>query len=244
MAKKSLDSDDPLPLYQQLANVLEEEINKGIYIPGDNLPTEKELEEEFQVSRTTVRKAYQQLHQKGIVNRRSGVGTKVAEEKFSENITQLKSFTEEMSEMGYSVTSKVLKSEEIEAPHDVQEPLELADKDRVLHVKRLRYVDGVPLALQKAYLPVSLGVSNKEDFTGSLYKLLEKEYGIDIKSGSIKIETSLATQEEADILDIEPGEPVMVFRRKVFRSNDTPMEYVKGVYRGDRHQFQVKLKRY
>ncbi|MFW6381566.1 MAG: GntR family transcriptional regulator [Bacillota bacterium] len=239
-----LDSESPVPLYHQLELLLEKRIKEGYYQSGDLLPTEQEAVKNFNLSRTTVRRAFEGLLRKGMIKRKRGVGTIVVKKpKIMENLPQLKSFTEDMEDKGYKVYSRVLEAREIIPPDKIRKKLKLDPEQRVLKIKRLRYVDEEPIVIQNSHLPAELGIKADEDFRGSLYKLLEEKYGIYVKFGSTTIEAAVANQEESELLDIKEGEPVLIIDRLGYDADKNEIEFVEGVYRGDRHKYQVNLKR-
>jgi len=238
-----LDSEAPTPLYHQVARKLEEEIKNGKYEVGDKLPPEKDLEKNLNVSRTTVRKALDTLLQKGLIERKRGVGTIVVEPKVQECLPQLQSFTEEMSLRGYSVNSKVLGVNKIKPKANIQNALRLSDEEEVIKIERIRFIEEQKLALHTAYIPNYVGISIDEDFSGSLYKKLENEYKVEIDEGKTTITSSIATEKEANLLDIEKKDPILKYDRLTFNKKGEEIEFVEGVYRADKYQFKVRLKR-
>ena len=240
---EALDPTSPVPLYYQLQELLEHEIESGALRPGNSLPTEKQLGDLYQVSRTTVRQAIDGLALKGLVIKRQGKGTFVARRKVHEELPKLRSFTEEMRARGLTPTTRVVSVKHIRPPEHISQLLELQDDEGALQVRRLRFVENTPILITTSYLPGRLHVSLTEDFSDSLYALLERRYNVKIQSGENIIEATVAGEAEASLLKIRRGSPLLAIRRLALDPDGRPVEYVEGFYRGDRYQYVVKLAR-
>lgn len=243
MLTPRLDKQSPVPLYHQLRELLLEKIESGEWNPGARLPTEDELCEMYQISKTTVRQGLSTLAMEGILIRKQGRGTFVAESRIEQGPVQLTSFSEEMLQRGLRPASKILELKEIPVPSKIAEELELSKGEFVFMIKRLRLADDEPMGIQTAYLPAasSPGLFD-EDLSGSLYQILEEKYGIII---AFALETHYATlldEHEAELLGIPPGESAgLVAERRTFRQDGRPIEFVSSVMRGDRYRISVRL---
>ncbi len=240
-AAVTLRPDSPLPLYHQLQEALLEEIRLGNKKPGDILPTEAQLAKRYGVSRATARQALRALSDKGLIERRQGVGTFVGPGKIIELLPGLVSFSQEMRARGYGVTSSVLSVEKVPAPHDVARELAQPSGTRVLRVIRLRHIDNQPIVLSTSYLLPA--VSPDDDFTQSIYELLERSYGVSVVAGRTRIEAVGASPEDAALLLIRPGFPCLSIRWIGVSSHGNPVEYSSALYRGDRYSYEVELQR-
>jgi GntR family transcriptional regulator len=233
-----------VPLWQQLETIIHDRIRSRCPV-GTLLPGEIELVERFGVSRATVRKAYDSLINKGVIERRRALGTRVIGTPLTEDLGRMKSFSEEMRLKGRQVrTEMVGVAAHLPAPI-LAAQMGLAKGERTLQIRRLRGNDQCfPLVLLTSELPDRLGVSAADDFSESLYVLLEKKYGISISHGMEAIRAGKATAEEARLLGIEVGETVLIIERLTYRRGDTrPIEFVRGVYRYDQYTFSMTMRR-
>ena len=215
----------------------------GEYPEGVIIPSESELQKTYSVSRITVRNAIEGLVFEDLLIRKQGVGTIVAPRRVVEDFSSLKSFTEKMSSQGVSFHTKVIAVRWIGAPERIAQHLKIEPEERILNVTRLRYVDEKPIALFSSFLPAGLGVREDEDFSKSMYWLLEHEHGCSIAGGEKIIEAATAQEYEAELLEIRPGDCVLFIRNTTLDQGGVPLEYAEGIYRSDRYKYVVKLKR-
>ncbi len=233
-----------VPLWQQLETILHDRIRSRCPV-GTLLPGEIALVERFGVSRATVRKAYDSLINRGVIERRRALGTRVIGTPLTEDLGRMNSFTEEMRLKGLQVLTELVGvATHVPSPILVAQ-MELAKGERTLQVRRLRGHDQCfPLVLLTSELPERLGVAADEDFSKSLYVLLENKYGIVISHGTESIRAGKATAEEARLLGVETGETVLIIERLTYRRGDTrPIEFVRGVYRYDQYTFSMTIRR-
>jgi GntR family transcriptional regulator len=236
---KVLNRNIPIALYFQLREALREAIEKGDFSSSTPLPTEEELMRDYRVSRTTVREALRGLMELGLIVKKQGVGSFIVSEKISEVLPGLVSFSAEMKAKGFHVRSTVLHVEEISPPLRVVKTLGLSDQDKVLMIKRLRYVDNKPIVISTSYL--SCGISQEENFEGSLYKLLEEKYGIAISHGEASIEACLADEDDARLLEVKKRSAVLHITWSSYTDIVIPVEYSEATFRGDSYRYIVKL---
>ncbi len=229
------------PLYFQLKEIFHDKIESGKLKEGDMIPSENELQQIYGVSRATVRKAIELLVYDGLMDKKKGKGTFVKRRKIEEQLPVLKSFTEEMS--GRDAYKKVISVAYTKAPSGISTRLKLSPDQSVLSLKRLMVVDGIPLGILHSYIPAKFELSLDEDYTKSLYRILEKK-GIRLKEAEQTIEVTMATLEETRLLGLEAPCPTLVIKRLAYSVNHEAVEYVKGVYRGDRYRYNCKLTRY
>lgn len=240
-----LNSSRPVPLHVQVYEALESLITSSLK-PGDQLPSEPKMCELFGVSRTVIRHALEQLDRDGLIVRVMGKGTYVAEPKIHEALAgRLTGFYEDMVEQGYTPVSKVLRQERIDADAKIARNLKLHVGDPVIVIKRVRYVNNSPLQLVTTYLPYALCESVLHvDFTHqSLYVFLRNVCDLHIARGKRMIEAVLATDEEAKLLEIEPGAPLILLDSVSYLEDGRPLEYYRAVHRSDRARFEVNLLR-
>ncbi|MDK2896829.1 MAG: GntR family transcriptional regulator, N-acetylglucosamine utilization regulator [Candidatus Atribacteria bacterium] len=232
-----------IPLYYQIERDLLELIEKGNWKAGEMVPTEKELQETYQVSRTTVRQALNSLVQKGLLIRIPGRGTFVAKNKISHNIGTITSFTEEMLARGIKPGTKILQFERIVPPKLVANDLEISEDNRVILLKRLRFADGEPVAINETYLPEDLipGFSEDEIGDGSLYRFLEDKYGLIFRETRETVDAILITEEESDLLQVPEGSPGLLVGRISYIQTGRAIERAYTIYRGDKFTYHARL---
>src|SRR5215470_13686539 len=175
-----LDKDSPIPLYHQLKSILLERVKQGLWKNNDQLPTEDALGAEFGVSKATVRQALHALAQAGVVRREQGRGTFVAESKIQFGPRNLKSFTDEMHELGTPAGSRVLEQRLVPATDDLAERLQVAAGAELFQLRRLRLAGGEPMGVQTVHIPGDLvpGILDINFETASLNVTLETRYNL------------------------------------------------------------------
>ena len=144
---------------------------------------------------------------------------------------------------GIKPEARVISVEEISPPERIIKALRLKEKEKVLRIERLRLADKKVICVLISYLPLSLGIKIEDDFTGSLYNLLEKKYGFTITKGDEIIEASAASKHEARLLKIKEGSPVLCMSRVTYTLDNRPLELVEGTYRADRYRYSITLER-
>jgi len=147
-----IDPSDYLPRYYQLADILREQISNGKLEAHQPIPSERQLEMIYSVSRTTIRQTIDLLVRQGFLYREHGWGTFVSPQKLQKGISELTSFTEDMKQRGFVLGQKILEIGYVQPPEKIRQHLELTEgSDQVLRIERLRLGDGVPLGLQTSY---------------------------------------------------------------------------------------------
>jgi GntR family transcriptional regulator len=211
--------------------------------PGDALLGERQLEEQFGVSRITVRRAISDLVQDGALVRIKGKGTFVSHGLVRSTL-HLASFNEDMRAAGFEPSTRVINASTAEPPAAAAEHLGLPVGEAAYQVRRLRLANGAPVSVDESWLPPGLlpGLLS-EDLTGSLYRVLSAA-GHPVQHAEQTVEAAAAPEETAALLDIEPGAPVLLFRRRSFTGQEdpgTPIEYAISTYRSDRYQVSMRL---
>lgn len=243
---QSIDFNSNIPYYIQLIEVLKGKINRGEWKPGQQILSEPELCETFQVSRTVVRQALREIELEGLVVRRKGKGTFIAEPKIDESLAQkLTGFYHDMIERGLTPVTHVLRQAVIPAEAKVAEFLKIPPETPVIELYRLRFVNDEPIVLVASYLPYALcaPVADADFSNQSLYDFLERECGLLIASGRRYIEAVKASDAEAKLLQMEKGDPLIRLESISFLEDGTPIEYYIAYHRGDRSRFEVELVR-
>jgi len=232
-----------VPLYAQIAESLLDQIESGKFAPGDRLPSERELSERLDVNRLTLRRALRVLEGQGLLTRRRGSGTYVAQAKMEWQAGRLIPFTRGAQRRGYTPGAKVISFERRPAEEAIAKELGLPASAQVYYVHRLRLVSQEPVLLER--FSVSLerfpGLEQHDLAQRSLYEVLETEYGVCISRARQSLEPVVATAYEARLLGVRPGAPLMLERRLAFDENGRPVEYSKDLYRGDRFRFVTEV---
>ncbi|GAM66816.1 transcriptional regulator [Vibrio sp. JCM 19236] len=198
------------PRYLQIADTLIERISSGELPAGSMLPTEGELQQEFDVSRVTIRKAMQKLVEKDLLFRQRGSGTYVKAPKAQHNALQLSGFVEEVSAQGKTPSSKIITFELIECDELVAEKLELDLGEEVYSIRRLRLIDDEPEVLEHTFLPVALFPDlSISAMRSSKYDYIEKTKGLQIKLSRQSIKPQILDIATANELNIEVSQPVI-----------------------------------
>lgn len=226
------------PVYIQIHNQLRQNIEDGKWQVGTKIPAERELAAEFHVSRMTLRQAIQALVDEGILERRVGSGTFVANQKVQEKMSGVTSFTELMQAAGKTPASKTI-SYHLTIPSQTEiEKLALQDGDQVLRMERVRYGNEVPICFEIATVPAKL-VDNfsKEEVTTSFYRTLEKKANLYPGHAIQHISATKATEKIANYLQIKRGDALLRMTQLSYLQDGRPFEYVHTQYVGSRFEF-------
>lgn len=227
--------------HRQIIEALTAEIQKNHLKPYDRLPSEKELCAQWQTSRSTVRKAMDQLADRGKIFRVPGKGSFVAFPKILHQPSQILSFTEKMKAQGLEVETKLILKEMIEPDEEIAAALKLAKSVRALKIQRLRIVKGEPLVLQTAFMPASLCENlMKEDLESkSLNRLFQEQCNIRLSRSDIWVEAPIISKKERNLLG-NPHVPLFLAVVGVtFDEHDQPVRFSRGIFRGDRVRLKI-----
>lgn len=246
MSTRILDPRAGLPLYHQLADLLRRRIVSGQLPVGATLPTEVQLVADYGVSRVTARQAVGLLVEEGLVERGSGRGTRVLP---AAHALAGQHFSGSLSELIHETRRTRVKDVRIErgvaATPEVRDALELADTEdpRLVRVSRTRYLDDAVFAYTVDHLPSGIGalVTKRALARDSLMSLLAKS-GVDLASARQSIRADVADVENAPLLDLRPGDPVLAVTRVVYDSGRRPVYHIRTLYRGDRYTYTVELR--
>ncbi|MHB8627020.1 MAG: GntR family transcriptional regulator [Aggregatilineales bacterium] len=240
----TVDHESQIPYYVQVIEIIRQNIKNGRWEPGDQLPSEAVLCDMFIVSRTVIRQALQGLTHDGLILRKKGKGSFIAEPKINEQLVQkLTGFYQDMVDQGYHPITKVLSQETIPASSHVASYLRVEPGTPVIEIVRLRSVQKTPIVLVTTYLPYALcpDLANAELSNQSLYALLEKQYDLYIAHGTRTIQAVLASDDQAQLLEVKVGEALFLLDSVSYLEDGTPIEYYFAYHRGDRSQFKVEL---
>lgn len=231
-----------VPLYLSIRNTLLEEIAAGRHADGDEVLTEKALQERFGVSRATIRHALDTLEREGVVARRKGFGTIVQAPKMRPELGHLTSFTEDVQRRGLKPGSKTLDIALVAPPSRIAEAFHLAETDKVWYVLRLRTIDDVPVGLHDLYIPPDIEFSPQTlAAMSSYYELLRTRSNLEPQHAVETLTACNAGEREAHLLEVPQGTALLIVERLTHAQNGQPIEYVRIAYRADQYEYQVKL---
>jgi DNA-binding GntR family transcriptional regulator len=225
----TIDRTSPVPLYFQLARHFESAIRSGALKVGARLENEVQLAEMLGLSRPTVRAAFLYLANKGLVVRKRGAGTLVANERIDRNV-ELTSLYDDLAASGRKPATRVLKAEVSHASDQVADALQLPDRALVMSLERIRLADCEPMALLHNYLPAGL------------YELLRAS-GIGLYSATQRMGAKNASASEARTLDETRGTALLTMERIAYDQAGRPVEFARHLYRASRYAFTTSFPR-
>ncbi len=236
-----INKESVIPLYYQLADFLREQISKKIIKPGDPLPSETDLVKRLELSRGTIRQAFQILTQERLIIRKPGRGSFVSYPKIERiDGIQIGSFSQAIRKAGEIPSAKIIEARECKAPNKVHEKLKIGHDDNVVLIKRLRLADDLPLAIEEEYFVKELGEKLlKEDLTNSIYSVLKEKFNYSLSKFNATIEVTYADSDKAKLLGIAEKAPVFSITRIVYLSDNKPVEFAVDTYCADRVCFEI-----
>lgn len=238
-----------VPKYYILKLEIIKKIENDEFLDDQMIPSERELIKEFGVSRITVRKAIDELVNEGYVYRVQGKGTYVKGDKKTQDLFSITSCTQDIINLGMTPSRKVVACEIIDAIPKRARIMEIDKSDKLLVIDRVYYADDEPINRTIAYLPIKYfpGLEKHNFADESIYEILEKQYNLKITRATRTIEAVLARDEVSDLLEVEDGMPVLLFRGTTYGiigNKEVPIETFKTNYRTDKYKFyinQVKI---
>lgn len=239
-----LQHESLIPLYHQLMERLKDSIEKGQWTPGDKIPSENQLMDQFGVSRNTAKKAIEELVQAGILYRVQGKGTFVAKPKLQQSLMGFYSFSKVLKEKGLNPKDIILKIEEVKPDAKIKEALQLNEEENVIEMKRLRCADNEPYILESSFIPKRV-VSDIEQLKKvgeiSLYDLFSQQFNTVVTRAKEAFEPVLIREDESKHLQTEAGRPALLLERTAYDLGGMPVEFCISIVRGDRCRFYTEL---
>lgn len=234
-----------MTLYDQIKDDLLSKIKDGTYPEGQTIPSELELAEMYGVSRPTIRQALQILVSDGYLEKRRRRGTVVTKPKVSQSFTMsISSFEDAMRLAGRLPKTKVLMFKRERAHAEVEKRLELARGQDVFKLVRLRYADDLPNVFVESYIPCTLypGLDSFDFNESSLYAAMDT-CGNPVMTARRRLEVIKADGAAAALLDVEAGDPLLLFHTVARDANGTAVEYSVATYRGESNSFELNVSR-
>jgi GntR family transcriptional regulator len=228
-----------VPLYIQIAEGLVSRIEAGELSPGDRLPAERELSEQLGVNRMTLRRALRVLELQGLLVRKHGKGTFVAEPKIDRPMDIVFRFSRGMQKRGYTPGARVISVDQVAVGGNQARELNVPSGSAAYQILRLRSINQEPVMLEGYTIPVGrfAGLDGYDLENRSIYEVMETEYGVRIVRARQSFEPVAASAFEAELLGVRAGAPLMLEKRISYDGDNFPVEYGKDRYRGDRFRF-------
>lgn len=240
-----IDHTSNKPLHVQAEDILRNLIESEEYRNGKYLPKEVELSKMLNISRNTLRQAINKLVFEGLLVRKPGVGTKVANKSIVGGVRNWLSFSQEMKMLGIEIRNFELHVSWKKPSEDVLKffNINTDNNTKCLVLERVRGKKEYPFVYFISYFNPEIKLSGEEDFTRPLYEILEKDYNIIVKTSKEKINARLAGDYIAEKLDIDSSDPILIRERFVYDVNNIPVEYNIGYYRADSFTYTIEAER-
>ncbi|MGG1576248.1 GntR family transcriptional regulator [Fictibacillus sp. NRS-1165] len=236
-----IDKTSRIPLYIQLMDIL---VNKMEDEIGENgqLPSEREICQQYDLSRTTVRQAINELEKDGYIYKVHGKGTFVSPKKVNQELVKFYSFTEEMKKLGKVPVSKVLSFDVIEADRKISNKFLVAEGTKIYCFSRLRIADDIPMMLETSFVPYDLfpGITKKDLENTALYDIFRNRFETEITMADELFMPVMTNEKEAKLLQMPPCLPCLRIERITHGINRV-IEYTNTIARGDKFKYHVRL---
>lgn len=238
---KRIDKSSKIPLYLQLMDILIDKINKSLN-ENDRLLSEREICDTYDVSRTTVRQALDELERDGYIYKLHGKGTFVAPKRVNQDLVSFYSFTDEMKKIGREPSSQIINFEIIEAGEKLSNKFNIGDEELLYKLIRIRKADDIPMMYEVTYLPFErFNELSKEKLDGkAMYDVLREEYSANLTFAEEYFEPILTNKLESVYLEINEGAPSLKIERYTYE-NKRLIEYTISIARGDKFKYRVQL---
>nr|WP_068887513.1 GntR family transcriptional regulator [Pedobacter panaciterrae] len=241
--KLALNHKSPIPLHIQAEELLRKMIADPQFQNGKLLPNEIDLANQLAISRTTLRQALNKLVYEGLLIRKKGVGTKVADAMISSKSVNWLSFSQEMKARGIPIKNFELHVSWIYPEEVIANFFNIKSDQKILKLERLRGRPEGPFVYFVSYFHPRTGLTGEEDFKRPLYDILEADYNIISELSKEEISAKAADKFIASKLETEPGSPILFRKRYVFDQADRPIEYNLGYYKADSFVYTVESRR-
>jgi GntR family transcriptional regulator len=244
LMQDTINRHSKLPYYQQLYDILRGKIDRSEWSPGDMIPPESELIDQYEVSRITVRQVLDMLVNEGLIYRQRGRGSFVAHPTLEQTMNRIVSFTEDMRQRGFNPGTRVVSARLIPAVKDISEKLQVEPGETLARIERLRTADGEPMSIEESYLVHRYcpSVLQHDYATQPLREILDRDYGIRLVYAKQIIRAIQASRELAGVLKIKSGSPLLFIERITYSQGEIPVEFLRVYYRADRYSLYNELR--
>ncbi len=234
-----LDHSSPVPLYFQLASQLEAAIDRGDLGAGQRLDNEIQLADRLGVSRPTMRRAIQELVDKGLLVRKRGVGTQVIQGALKRHV-ELSSLYDDLAKSHRKPSTEVLKLETCPADEDVAGVLGLEHGEKVAYIERVRKADGEALAIMRNWLPIDLAPGREDLEREGLYALMRR-MNVHMRIANQRIGAAAATYAQARLLGVSKNAPLLTMERITYDDRGRAVELGRHAYRAEAYSFEITV---
>ncbi len=226
------------PTYIKVKENIQEKIESGQLVPGDALPSERTLAEQFGLSRMTVRAALSELVSAGALYREQGRGTFVSARKMKQS--NIASFSETVKAMGFEPSTKIVEFSVTLPPQDIADKLMVSTK--VYRALRLRLADDIPVAIEEVFMPLNIAPGLKLiDLKSSLYKLINETFGRNIGSADSSVSAMHPSAKQQEYLRIDRNTPVLKIDSLYYGVSGEPLYYERALYRADMYEYNIRI---
>ena len=231
-----------LPMYAQLKETIISSIVRGDLKPGGQLPSQRSLCEQYDMSHMTVRRALAELTSEGVIYAIPGKGIYVSAYKEYAESAPLIGFTEDMARRGMVASSLILDAQIIGASTVLAKVLGVGVGAPLVFLRRVRLANSEPIALQIAYLPhaLCLGLLEHDLAQGSLFAILRQVYGLRLTRGATTVEAALADEEDVELFGVALPAALLVTEQITYLDSAVAIEFVRTTYRGDRYRMGLR----
>ncbi|MGC2449659.1 MAG: GntR family transcriptional regulator [Candidatus Sulfotelmatobacter sp.] len=237
----ALDSGSYVPYYMQIVDQVRELIKKHKLNQGQTFCSEGEMAEALGISKMPVRQAFQKLRSEGLLIIAKGKRPVVGAGRVPWNFQQLRGFSEEMRRRGLVPSARLLSLSLEEPDLEAAQALKLSPGEKVYQVRRLRFINGEPVAVVTSFLPARIfGGIDKQDLENqSLYAIFERVYKRKLQWAEEIIGAMIAGADEAEVLQTSPGSALLVIRETTYDLQSVAIEYSLSLLRADRYTASV-----
>lgn len=232
-----IDFKSKVPLYHQLKEQIKQNILNGTYKEGDLIPSEREFNDQYDLSSTTIRRALNDLVQENFLERKAGKGTFVHTQKVKRDLHKVIGFTNNMQEMGLKPSTHVLSKKKAPANAYARSCLGLEKGSEILRLKRLRLANDIPMMLETRYIRSDLcpGIETQE-LNSSLWNVFEQKYGLKPIRHAQNMNIAVVTGQSANMLTLEEGAHVFLIKGVTYVQDNLPIECEESFYRTDKYE--------
>ena len=237
-----IDKKSRIPIYYQLVDIISEEISRGVYKENDQLITEREYCEKYNVSRATVRQAIGILERDGIIYKIQGKGTFIAPTKIEQPLEQFYSFGDIISKSGLKPSSEILSFESIDATNNIKKIMKLEDNEQVYKLVRLRLANNEPILFETTFLPKNRFPNLRKEAIEEygLYSTLKSDYNTILDYATETFSATSLDETVANYLSEEKGSSSIKFERLTFEK-DKIIEFTTSISKGSKFKFTTIL---
>jgi GntR family transcriptional regulator len=236
-----LDTNSFVPYYQQIVDHVRALVENKTMREGDSFFSEGDIARELGISKMPVRQAFQKLRAEGLLIIAKGKRPAIGSGRVPWNFQQLRGFSEEMRRRGLLPSARVLSMQVEEPTLEIAQALKLTVGEKVYALRRLRFVNGEPVAVVTSYLPVRIftGIDKQDLEKQSLYVIFEQVYKRKLRWAEETIGATVATEDDAKVLETNAGSPVLIIKETTYDVQNVAIEFSVSLLRGDRYTASV-----